>query len=1067
MRKSLLLSSALSAALLGAPLAFGDTEVTDERTDPIRTSTLGDNGDNLIITNTGRVTLADTDPGPAVIVDGNHTVDNRGNISVIGADGGVGIQVNDGVTGGVTNSGQINVSSTDGPTDEDGDGDLDGPTAFGSNRVAILIDPGTFTGDIVNTGSGVITVIGNQSAGIRAMGLVDGNIENAGQIGITGDYSYGIDIRGGLTGDLTHNGRITANGVDSVGIRVGSAIDGMFFVGGTVDTSAYRVSFRPTVIGARFIDEDDIRLSGSAIQIGASLGGGFYSQGFSSANGQTITQGATINARTTAPAIWISPEFATGTAGNIVLGLVTLPADPDDEDSTEEAFQFSFVNRGTVTGSGFLDGNTSTGLRIEGAMVDNVFYTTTLEGGLYNLGTIAAESFSANATAVLLGNGAIIPVIRNDLQIRAIMNGTNGDARAIVILAGANTPILRNNSVIIATANGRGGAYGIIDQSNTLGTIENTGFITALLRDENGGALDPTTDDGSDSPEEMIERTAIDVRNSTIDVTYRQMLADGVEDDSQTGVRGDIRMGSGDDTIDASAGIIDGDLYFGTGADTLRVSGTAQISSAIHDADGDLSIQADGGDLEILNTATATIREARFGDGSRLIFQVDQAPSGAPLLDVTDTATFQAGSRVTASLSNLIGDGASYIVLRASTLVIDEALTELENTDAPYLYSSTLSRDPNDTNTLVLTMRRRTASELGMHDNQGAAYNAAFQTWEDNSALGAAFARLTTAADFFSAYDQLLPEYSASAIQFAIASNDSAIGALSNRLDAARRSPDQTGGIWVQEFGYFADRAANAFGPGYRGQGVGVAAGIDRPAGPFYSVGLNLVGAASEIAESNGVDEPMTALTAQFGGYGGFEAGGFTGDFYAGAGIDRFESERRVLIGTFDQTATAEWTGYHYAASARFGRDLEMGRWYARPAISVDYLRLFESSYEETGGGVGIDLLVDDRETQTFSSTASFTIGAVYGDSDAWWSPQFRIGYRNELGGVDSETTARFVGYNNPFTFQAEDLPGSGVILGFAMQAGSDYSTFSFDYDADLREGFVRHTARLVLRLVF
>lgn len=1067
MRKSLFLSSALGVALFGAPAVFADVDVTDERTGTLRTSEQGTNGDNLIITTTGRVTLSDTDPGPGVILDSNHTLDNRGRITVNGADNAVGVQVNDGVTGTVTNSGRIEVSSTELPTDIDGDGDLDGPTAFGSNRVAILIDEGVFTGDIINTGSGVIVVVGNESAGLRALGRINGNIDSGGQISITGDNSYGIDLRGGLSGDLTHTGRLTANGENSVGVRVGSAVDGMFFVGGSIETSAFRVTFRPNAISGRFIDDDDTRLSGSAVQIGASLGGGFYTQGFSSTGGEITTEAATINARTTAPAIWISPEFATGPAGNIVLSRVTLPADPDDETSTEEAFEFSFVNFGTVTASGFLDGNTSTGIRIEGAMVDNVFHTTTLEGGLFNGGTIAAESFFANATAILLGNGAIIPVIRNDLQIRAIMNGTNGDARAIVILAGANTPLLQNNSVIISTVNGRGSAYGIVDQSNTLALIENTGFITTLLRDENGRALDPNTDDNGDSPEEIVERTAIDVRNSTIDVTYRQSQFEGAPDDSQTGIRGDIRMGSGNDTVDVSAGIIEGDLYFGDGADTLRVSGTARISSSINDSDGNLSIQADGGDLEILNTETATIREARFGDGSRLIFQVDRAPTGAPLLDVTETATFQTGSRVTASLSNLIGEGSSYIVLRANSLVIDEALTELENTDAPYLYASTLSRDPGDNNTLILTMRRRTAGELGMHSNQGAAYNAAFQTWEDNRALGAAFASLTTADDFFSAYDQLLPEYSASAIQFAIASNDSAIGALSNRLDAARRSPDATGGIWVQEFGYFADRAANAFGPGYRGQGVGVAAGIDRPAGPFYTVGLNIVGAASEIAESNGVDEPMTALTAQFGGYGGFEAGGFTGDFYAGAGVDRFESERRVLIGTFDQTANAEWTGYHYAASARFGRDLEMGRWYARPAISVDYLRLFESSYEETGGGAGIDLLVDDRVTQTFSSTASFTIGAVYGESDAWWSPQFRIGYRNELGGVDSETTARFVGYNNPFTFQAEDLPGSGVILGFALQAGSDYSTFSFDYDADLRDGFIRHTARLVLRLVY
>ena len=144
-----------------------------------------------------------------------------------------------------------------------------------------------------------------------------------------------------------------------------------------------------------------------------------------------------------------------------------------------------------------------------------------------------------------------------------------------------------------------------------------------------------------------------------------------------------------------------------------------------------------------------------------------------------------------------------------------------------------------------------------MNANQAAAYASAFESWGGNDALGAAIAALTSRESFFAAYDQLLPEYAASAIQFALASNDSAVGALANRLEAVRRSPEETGGLWVQEFGYFADRAGSAFGPGYRGQGIGVAAGFDRPFGPFYAVGVNFVGSASEVSEVDGVDDPM------------------------------------------------------------------------------------------------------------------------------------------------------------------------------------------------------------------
>ncbi|HAQ34461.1 MAG TPA: hypothetical protein DCQ53_03745, partial [Alphaproteobacteria bacterium] len=195
--------------------------------------------------------------------------------------------------------------------------------------------------------------------------------------------------------------------------------------------------------------------------------------------------------------------------------------------------------------------------------------------------------------------------------------------------------------------------------------------------------------------------------------------------------------------------------------------------------------------------------------------------------------------------------------------------------------------------------------------------------------------------------------------------------------------------------------------------------------------------------------------------------GAFGGEFYTSAGVNRFEAERRVVIGSFDESATAEWTGWHYSASARFGRDYMMGDWYARPSLSVDYLSIYEQAYTETGGGAGIDLAVEDRTSTTFASTASFTVGRRFGGADSWWEPQFRVGYRSDIGGSSSETNAMFVGYNTPFSFQAPDLPGSGGIVGFAIQAGSDYSTFSLDYDADLRDGFTRHTMRLLFRIVF
>ena len=155
------------------------------------------------------------------------------------------------------------------------------------------------------------------------------------------------------------------------------------------------------------------------------------------------------------------------------------------------------------------------------------------------------------------------------------------------------------------------------------------------------------------------------------------------------------------------------------------------------------------------------------------------------------------------------------------------------------------------------------------------------------------------------------------------------------------------------------------------------------------------------------------------------------------------------------------------ALRLKFKQTFEFGRYFMRPAATVDYLALFEESYVETGGGAGIDLAVDERDSSSLSGTALLTFGAVFENTNSWWSPHARVGFRSEFSDGDTETTAHFVDYDETFTLRSQQLPGSGFIFGFGLTAGSGYSTFSLDYDADLRDDFVRHTARLVMRMVF
>jgi uncharacterized protein with beta-barrel porin domain len=1057
MRRRFMFASALVSLTVFAPAAFAQRDVTTEVTTPIATSTAATDGGpaDILISSGGRVVLTSATT-PALTIDSDNSIEILGTVSITtDDDDAVGVHVQGGNTGTLDVRGPIQIVSETAREDVDGDGFVDGSVA-GSNRVAILVDGvAVFTGDILVTGGGSMTVQGDDSAGIRILTGLDGTLDMGGRIAVTGDRSFGIDLRDDITGGLYVGGNVSVAGEDARGVSVAGDVGAGVIVTGSINSTGYRFLIRPSDEILANAPAEVTAQGGSAFFLNGNVADGLLLQG--PTTDALGTPEAVLSQRGSAPAMHI---LANAASGDIVLGEVVIPAVPDDPDTPEDESQpaqllgYSFVNRGQIRAAGEVTGIESTALRIEGT--DGQM--ATFSQGILNEGFLISSTFDAVARSVSIGQGAVIPVFQNTGDVLATTVLFNGTAEAMVIESGAVFPSLVNDGTIFANALLGGSSVGVRDESGTLTSLVNSGVISALHADH----IDA---DGVVTPAPFTT-VAIDLSAGATDRVVRQYRRDDAPTDWQVGIVGDILFGDGNDELRVEAGDVSGDIFFGNGADRLIVTG-GTVSSALSDADGDLEIQVDGATLLLGAETASTIREARFGDGSVLQFQVDHEQGIAANLNATGTVTFEAGSRVSSSLASLIGDGASYVVLTANNLVIEEALATLEQTQAPYLYESALSLDPLNSNSLILTLRRRTADELGMNASQGAAYNAAYSTWEGNADLSAAIASLMNQEDFFSAYDQLLPEYSASAIQFAMASNDSAIGALATRLETVRRSPDDSAGLWVQEFGYFADRAGTAFGPGYRGQGIGIAVGVDRPAGPFYAVGVNFVGAASEVSEVEGVDDPMSSISGQIGGYAGADLGGMNLDVYGGVGFDQFEHNRRVLIGSFDATPTAEWTGYHIAGSARLGKDFQAGRFFFRPSASIDYLHLFESAYTETGGGAGIDLFVDDRDSTSFTGTALLTAGALFERSNSWWAPQIRAGFRSEFADDPVDTMARFDGFTETFTLQSQQIPGTGFIFGFGIGAGSGYSTFSFDYDADVREDFVRHTARLVMRMVF
>ena len=1111
-RASKLLMGTVSGAaimLAFAPTAFAQTVISDEQTVPVET-----NGEDVTIETTGSITLENA--GPALTLNSDNSIENAGTITISDVDNATGVLLEGGANRNYLQSGSINLTEDFTPEDVDGDFLPDGNFAEGSGRTGILISGASpFEGNIELAATSSILVEGNDSFGINltntsmAQNGLTGNLSFDGQISVLGDNATGINIGSGISGDFAQNGSIITTGLGAQAINIDADIQGGFVSSGTIINSGFRSQQRLPLAnestgagGRNALAAEDVLQAGSAISISGNVGRGILiDDGFDPVldedgnqtfdeDGNLIqtfgTQGSVVQ-NGSAPAILIDGE---GTP--IAIGRVAAITDPA-ADGFDEDLQYAFVNQGTLQANGVNNDFDATTFSVADA---------TLTGGINNTGSISATAFVApfemqdpdgvivtpgdgHARVIVIGSNAIAERINNSGIILATSSEDtdlvfeNPDnptaptavlATAIDIDASAELTSITNSGVISAVLIGRSGeAIAIQDRSGTLTSFTNTGSITAI----------GTTSDASGQAETDFSLIALDASQNVDGFTFIQnRAADPDPDDDITpadpSTVGNILLGSGDDSLTSTAGLILGDVDFAGGNDTLALSGSSTLRGALTNQGGlDISV-ADNSTLALTAAGNIPITNASFDGTSTFSPVLDGANGQASTLVSTGDISFESGATIAPTLTNVVGiNQSSFTIAQAGGSLTVGDLATLASVESPFLFNSNFEVIGND---LIITLDLRNAEELGLDSVQSLAFAPTVEALRSNSALGDAFANITSQSDFNAAYNQILPEFSAAARQFVLANVDGATGAVSNHLDSVRRSPEKPGGAWLQEFAYFADRDLAGLSEQYRGHGFGFTAGLDTAFGPFHAVGVNLGFASTEIEDVVGIDEPLDVVTIQGGAYAGWASGNLGIEAYAGGGFNDFEQNRNIRINTFNGSAQGDWSGTHINGSVRAGYDLELNdKFWFRPAVSVDYLRLSEKAFTETGDA-GVALDVDARTSSTASATAMFNFGAKFEGRRTWIRPSLRAGYRYEFLNDPVETSFRFTGLTDATgqTFNSETanlqallFPDSGFVVGFSVAAGSAFSSIGFDFDSDIRDGFIRHTGRVVVRLLF
>ncbi|MDB5425123.1 MAG: autotransporter [Phenylobacterium sp.] len=996
----------VSAALLPlvwAAAAQAETKITTAVTAPVRTSTATTAGtaDDLTIDTTGSV--QPTAAGAAVTLDSNNKVSNLGAIAFTGVNGATGVLVLGGRTGSVSNGAAISLLEDYTATDTDGDGDLDGPLAQGANRFGVRVTgPDPFTGDIRNETAGSITVEGNDSAGVSVETRLNGSLVNAGSISVIGDRSVGVQAQS-VAGDVSITGSVTAQGQGATAVRLGD-VDGQLVLQSAVTATGYRSTDRLADAARAKLDADDLLQGGAAVRVTGNVGRGILLD-------RPPADLSTTDTDEDKDGI---PDASEGTASIVSAGAA--PAlDLGSNLATTIGVvgtgvdAFGLVNRGSITGAGVNDGVAAIAVRIGQAGGG----TTTVVGGISNSGgTIGATAYGAEATAILVNPGAVVASLRNSGTIIAAQTGGANDARAVV------------------------------DKSGSLGLVENTGIIQATV-----GAATGVTITG--------RSVAIDLSANTSGAIVRQAKANA---DGKPAIAGDVLLGSGDDRVELLGGTLRGALAFGAGADSLLIDGGGDAAGRFTDTDGRLSVEVREGRLAITNLETVQLTSLSLGAKSVLGVTLDPTAPAAPRLQVSGAATIASGAEIDLSLASLLKTAGTFELVRAGTLQVGLAGVSLVG--APFLYDAALRTDAA-TNALVADIKPKTAAELGLNRSGSQAYGAVFAALDKDPRIETAVLAQTTKEGFQSLYSQMLPDHSGGALMSAAAIS----GAISQAVGQPLVHDGRGGtGAWAQEIMFHVDRNQDQ-AAGYRTNGYGLAAGAEL-VGQANAVGVNASLVTAEFKDQGAATGERVVMNfTEAGAYWRLRAGAFQADARGGLGYAWFDSDRRLVGAGLDLTSSAKWGGWIADAHAGAAYELGLGRFYARPELSLDYLRLSEGGYQEKGGGTGFDLKVDQRKGDLLTGQALVALGWQFGD-EYWWRPELKAGWRQRLAGDAGRTTASFQG-GEAFTLDPETAFKGGAVARLGLVGGTGQLYVGINAGATVDHDYSEYDLRGTIRVRF
>ncbi|MDI1361170.1 autotransporter outer membrane beta-barrel domain-containing protein [Methylotenera sp.] len=557
------------------------------------------------------------------------------------------------------------------------------------------------------------------------------------------------------------------------------------------------------------------------------------------------------------------------------------------------------------------------------------------------------------------------------------------------------------------------------------------------------------------------------------------------------------QYGQSDSEIENEGQII-GNLYFSNGTHVLTNEETGVITGNIdldqrntYDASGNGTLLGTK-DFTFENAGTyvgnITIRTAA-NSSATLIPTITGSGAGSSLVSpseniagmgsvLTIDATAGAGTVTVAPKTLVTVKAGEYFKVADTLTLAGGAVTPIVDSINTPLVNWTITTNASNNLVIGVDALNSATTIVGVSASSAVAIDALMNS--NASTVGGALQSPTiTTAQLNTAGQQLRPEANNASMQATIAAVDHVSALIVNHQDETRVASNGNSGIstgesaqgtsiWMQGFGFKGDQNKRNGTDGYTANTGGFAVGADTIVGNGdFRVG-GAFGYASTGIDGDGVTQANRTDIDSYQGtlYGSWNAGAWYLDAALGYGKHQYDTKRFVSL--VNASVTGSHDANQYLAKIGGGYLMQVGKVTITPMASLTYVKLDQSGYtEKDPSNSGAALNVDNVDSDSFRSGLGAKISAPLSSGKVKTTADARLMWNHEFADTNQDIAARFAG-GTSFTTKGMSQARDSAIIGLGLNfIAANHQNLSVNYDAEVKSGYIGHTASVKLRIDF